>query len=709
MAWVGYKVDDEQKSVRSVAQAGFEQGYLERAAISWGENERGQGPTGLAIRTGQTQLAKNISTDPRLSPWREDALKHSYSSSIALPLKDKKEVLGALTIYSDEPDAFDEMEVTILDEMAADLSFGIVTLRNNIARAKAEGDLKASYAMLESTLEATADGIVVTSLTGDIIKYNQRFADIWNLPSPMGEFGNCDQLVGHVCTQVSDTSGFIERTHGMYEAPLAAFEDEFELKDGRIIQRIAQPHYMDGEVVGRVCSLRDITEQRKHESQLTYLANHDALTGLPNRNLLNDRLGQAIAYASRSKEQIALLFLDLDRFKLINDGLGHDFGDHVLIELAKRIPESLRNEDTVARMGGDEFVILLPGLKRAKDVAAVALKILNAIASPCSINGRELLLEASIGIALYPQDGDDAGTLLRHADAAMYSAKDHGGNSFKFYKDGIDVQVNRHLEIAGQLQMAIERNELMVYYQPQFDLERGRVTGAEALIRWQHPTMGMVSPVEFIPIAEESNLILKIGEWVAETVIKQCKAWQSEGLPLSSVAINIAARQFDYSDLPNILSTLINKYDLNSASLTLELELTEGMLMKHPEQVIQTLNELKAMNFSISIDDFGTGYSSLAYLKRFPINKLKIDRSFIKDTPDDLDDVAIASAIIVMAHELGMKVVAEGVETEAQLALLKTRGCDVIQGYLTGRPMTAQEFEALLKSGFCRKIFQIEG
>lgn len=699
MAWVGYKVDDEQKSVRVIAQAGFEQGYLEHAVITWAENERGQGSTGRAVCTGQIQIAKDFATDPRMAPWREDALKHGYRASIALPLKDKDTVFGALSVYSEVLDVFDDMEVSILDEMAADLSFGIITLRNNVARKKAERDLKASYSMLESTLESTADGIVVTSLTGNILKYNQRFKDVWRLPTTTDAISKCDQLVELVHGQLSDAHGFIERTHDMYEMPAAAFKDVIELKDGRVIERIGHPHYMDGEIVGRVCSLRDITEQRKHESQLTYLANHDALTGLPNRNLLSDRLHQAIAYASRLDDKIALLFIDLDRFKLINDSLGHDFGDYVLIELAKRISECLRDEDTVSRMGGDEFVILLPGLKREEYVVAVAHKLLETIARPCLINDRELLLEASIGVALYPRDGNDVGTLLKHADAAMYRAKDHGGNAFKFYKDELDAQVSRHFEIAGQLQNAIERNEFQMYYQPQFDLEQGKVTGAEALIRWQHPTMGMISPFEFIPIAEESNMVLKIGEWVAENVIRQCKAWQSEGLPLLSVAINISARQFDHSDIPRILSDLITRYDLNPALFTLELELTEGMLMKHPEHVIQTLNKLKAMNFDISIDDFGTGYSSLAYLKRFPIDKLKIDRSFVKDIPDDLDDVAIASAIIMMAHELGMKVVAEGVETEAQFALLKARGCDVIQGYLTGYPMTAQEFEALLRSG----------
>ena len=700
MAWVGYRVDDNQKTVRPMAQSGSDQGYLERAAISWGKSKRGRGPVGLAIRTGQIQVANNFSTDPNFSPWREEALKRDYNSGIALPLKNKEEVFGVLMIYSDESDAFDELEISNLDEMAADLSFGIITLRNNLAHAKAESDLKASYSMLESTLESTADGIVVTSLTGDILKYNQQFADIWNFSERLIKLSNCDQLMSCVSNQLIDVGGFIERTHEIYTTSSELVQDEFELKNRRIIQRIARPYYMEGEIVGRVCSLRDITEQRKYESQLTYLANHDALTGLPNRNLLNDRINQAISYASRLEEQFALVFLDLDSFKLINDGLGHDFGDHVLIKIAKRIQACLRNEDTVARMGGDEFVILLPGVKHDEDVAAVARNLLDAIALPCSIDTRELLLEASLGIALFPRDGDDAGALLMHADAAMYGAKDNGGNSFKFYKDGIDAQVNRHLEIAWHLQNAIDQNEFQVIYQPQFDFKSEKIIGAEALLRWQHPTMGVISPAEFIPIAEKSRVILKIGEWVAETVIKQCKAWQSEGIPLLSVAINISARQLEQSDLPEILATLLNKYDLNPNSFTLELELTEGMLMKHPEHIIQILNELKAMNFNISIDDFGTGYSSLAYLKKFPIDKLKIDRSFIKDIPDDLEDVAISSAIIVMAHELGMTVVAEGVETEEQFALLKARGCDMVQGYLTGHPMTVLELEAVIKQSF---------
>lgn len=697
MAWVGYKVDDEQQSVRPMAQAGFEQGYLEHAAISWGEGARGQGPCGLAIRTGQTQIVRDFSTESHLEPWREAALKRGFYSSIALPLKDRTGVFGTLSIYASNIDAFDEMELPLLEEMADDLSFGITTLRNQMAHAEAENALKTSLSLLETTLESTADAIVVTSLTGEIIRFNRKFAELWQVSPSFLTSSSCNGLLNCVSTLVQDATGFVERTQAMYEIPAITFTDAIELTDGRVIERIGQPHYRDGEIVGHVCSLRDITEQKRHESQLTYLAHHDGLTDLPNRTLFYDRTTQAIAHASRSEQECAVLFFDLDRFKLVNDSLGHNFGDLLLIEVAKRLPKYIREEDSFARMGGDEFAILLSNLNCNEDAAIVAFKLLEATKKPYRLNDRALMTSMSIGIALYPRDGQDATTLLKHADAAMYRAKESGGNTFKFYTNDMDAKISRHLEIAEQLQHALNRNEFQVYYQPQIEITSGRIIGTEALIRWQHPHLGMVSPAEFIPIAEESHVILSIGEWVIETVFAHCKAWQTAGLPHITIAINLSARQFDASDLPKILTGLIDKFDLEHSCCSLELEITEGMVMRNPEQAIETLLKLKAMHFNIAIDDFGTGYSSLAYLKRFPIDKLKIDRSFIKDTPGDQEDVAITRAIIVMAHELGMKVVAEGVETDAQLAFLSEHHCDVVQGYLTGRPMPVKEFEAFVK------------
>ncbi len=699
LAWVGYRGDNEAKSITPMAQRGFDDDYLTRATITWADDEFGRGPTGRAIRTGQTQFSRDVATDPNMAPWREVALHLGFRSTASFPLKAAGDTFGALTIYSERPDAFDEMEVHLLEEMTDDLSFGIATLRSTILRAKAERELSLSLSMLETTIEATADAIVVTSMTGQIERYNQKFADLWRLP-PVKDTSakTCHDLMTLIQSQVANAPDFADHTRAMYETPEAAFRDLIETIDGRVIERVGQPQYLDGHIVGRVCSLRDVTDQKEYERRLTYLANYDDLTGLPNRNLLSDRLTQAIAYAARMDQHVALLFLDLDRFKIVNDSLGHEYGDLLLKEVAKRLVAGVRDIDTVARMGGDEFVILLPEITHDEEIAVIAGNLLTSIAAPYAIAGRELLLGGSIGIALYPRDGTDAATLLKRGDAAMYRAKDQGGGVFRFFTSDIDTQINRHMEIAGQLQYAMERDELTLLYQPKFDIRTGRIVSAEALIRWNHPVLGLISPAEFIPIAEESKIILDIGTWVADSVFHQFKTWQENGVPLANVALNLSARQLDDPDLPRLLAQLATKHRLYGKIDGIELEITEGMMMRHPDQAIDTLHRLKAMDFGISVDDFGTGYSSLAYLKRFPIDTIKIDRAFISGTPDDIDDVAITRAIIVMAHELGLKVVAEGVETDEQLAFLTAHGCDMAQGYLIGRPMSVDALTALLRA-----------
>lgn len=696
MAWVGYRVEDEAQSVRPLAYAGCEEGYLKRTPISWGENQYGNGPTGLAIRTGKTQLARDIQTAPHFAAWREDAVARGYTASIALPLKIDGKTFGALMLYADTVDPFDEAELALLEEMAEDLSYGVMALRNDIARRQAEAQLDKSYSLLQAAIESTADGILVTALSGEIESYNQRFANMFGIAPDIMARRLGIKVADFIAHLTSNPQEFMATVRAINAIPEGAYHDFFDLKDGRTIERISQPQYLNGMVVGRVCCFRDISEQKNHESQLTYLATHDALTDLPNRNLLNDRLEQAVAHADRTQSLIAVLFFDLDRFKLINDSLGHDNGDVFLKLLSQRLPGCIREGDTVARMGGDEFVVLLPDLAHEEDAATVAHKLLDVVAAPYNIAGRELFSMASIGIALYPRDGGDAATLLKHADAAMYRAKESGGNCFQFFTGEINSLVQRQLDVASKLRYALERNELQVFYQPQYDLKAERITGAEALLRWRHPELGMVSPVEFIPVAEETGLIHSIGAWVVETVCAQQRAWQTAGMPEITVAINLSARQFDLPDLVDTFVKLLDKAGVSASCL--EIEITEGMVMKHPDRAIQILNELKAKGFAISIDDFGTGYSSLGYLKRFPINKLKIDRSFIMDITEDRDDAAITRAVIAMAHELRLKVVAEGVETGAQLDFLQQHGCDVVQGYLTGHPMQAHAFTEILAS-----------
>ena len=449
----------------------------------------------------------------------------------------------------------------------------------------------------------------------------------------------------------------------------------------------------------RQAIIRDITERKSYESQLERQANYDELTGLANRNLFQDRLNQALIFSRRHECGLAVLFIDLDNFKNINDSLGHDAGDALLTQVASRLTCSVREGDTVARLGGDEFVLLLSEIRAEDDVSAITQKLLKAMSAPFDIGGHELHITCSIGIASYPKDGKDRQTLLKNADAAMYRAKDLGRNNAQFYAAEMNVKAMERLMLESGLRHALERNEFLLHYQPQVDLRTGEITGMEALVRWQHPELGLVSPARFIPVAEESGLIVPLGEWVLRTACAQNKAWQRAGLKPISVAVNLSARQFRQPNLVEVVAGILRETELDPAHL--ELELTESLVMQNVEVTIATLDRLKAMGIKLSIDDFGTGYSSLSYLKRFPIHTLKIDQSFVRDITTDPSDAAIAKTIIAMAHELGLMVIAEGVETEEQKSFLQQRHCDEMQGFFFSKPVPATEFEILLREGRC--------
>lgn len=446
----------------------------------------------------------------------------------------------------------------------------------------------------------------------------------------------------------------------------------------------------DGRPIKMLGTVQDITERRAAEEQIQFLAYHDALTRLPNRLLIRDHFELAVATADRTHARVALLFLDLDGFKTINDSLGHDFGDATLKHVAGKLRESLRDTDTLSRQGGDEFLIVLPGVGDTDSISVIADKILGKVAEPFTIHGHALTLSASMGIAIYPGDGNDFDTLLKKADTAMYHAKEAGRNTYRFHTEQMNIDVEEHLRMLNGLRQALARGEFVLHYQPQTRLASGAVIGAEALLRWRHPELGMIPPGRFIPVAEDSGLIVRIGGWVLREACRQAVAWQRAGLPDIVIAVNLSALQFRHGDLEADVIRALTESGLAPAQL--ELELTESILIQDVENVVGRLQRLKSLGIKLSIDDFGTGYSSLSYLKRFNVDKLKIDQSFVRDMVDNPNDAAIVQAIIQMARSLNLKTIAEGVENEHQLALLRLQHCDEVQGYYFARPMPAEDF-----------------
>ena len=441
----------------------------------------------------------------------------------------------------------------------------------------------------------------------------------------------------------------------------------------------------------------DITEIKRYQEELEHQANHDALTGLANRNLLRDRLQQSLALAHRYERPFSLAFIDLDNFKLINNSLGHDIGDRLLKIVAERLVACVREGDTAARLGGDEFVLLVTEQEPDDSVYQIVQRVMAAISQPFLIDKREFKVTGSVGIASFPRDGEDADTLLRNADTAMYRAKDLGRNIFQLYSSEMNANFGERLTLETDLWNALERDEFVLHYQPKVDLKTGRIIGMEALLRWQHPARGMIPPGKFIPVAEESSLIVQIGKWVIREACRQNQAWQDDGLRYVPIAVNISARQLHDKDLVETVRTTLKSTRLRAEYL--EIELTESAVMLNADETINTMAVLRGMDVRISLDDFGTGYSSLSYLKRFPVTGLKIDQSFVRDIAYDPDDAAIVRAIIVVAQALMLDVTAEGVETVEQLEFLKAHGCGEAQGYYFARPVPASGMRALLERG----------
>ncbi len=649
-------------------------------------------PEGLpeaAARSGEAITAREGS-----ALWADSASRLGLQAAISLPLASERGVFGTLTIYASEPDVFDADEVALLKELAGDLAFGVQSLRTGRAFSEAEAGLM----LRNRALEVSRNGVMLCDAADPalpMIYVNPAFERItgYRLKEVLGR--NPVFLQGDDRDQPDRARLRSAINHGKDgTATLRNYR-----KDGSLFWNelfIAPVFDESGTLTHYVGIINDITERKRYQEQLEYQAQHDQLTGLPNRNLMQDRLEQALVYARRYHRTAAVLFLDIDHFKVINDTLGHGIGDQLLRVVAARLQDSARQGDTVARYGGDEFVLLLPDLEWIEDVNRLADRILTSVARPMEIDGHRLQVTVSIGATLFPRDGEDSVALLKNADAAMYRTKELGRNSIHFFTEDLNSRLMERLTLERQLRRAIEEQELRLYYQPQVEVTTGQLVGLEALVRWEHPELGLVSPTRFITLAEETGLILLLGERVLQKACEQLAAWRQQGLPRVAVAVNVSARQLADDLFVDKLERLLQQTGVEPEAL--ELELTESSVMDDPLEMLGRIRRLKELGVTIAIDDFGTGYSSLSHLKRFPFDKLKIDQSFVRDITSDPDDAAIALAVIGIAKSLKLRVIAEGVETEGQLRYLMHNGCDEVQGFLFGRPQPAEELTGLLAS-----------
>ena len=555
--------------------------------------------------------------------------------------------------------------------------------------------VEAQLHKLSLAVEHSPVSVMITDEKGTIEYVNPRFTEVTGFAANE-VFGKTPRILksGTTAPQVY---------HGLWQAITSGREWSGELQNrnrrGELFwesEKIAPIVDIKGKISHFVALKEDITERKNYQAELERQATRDSLTGLPNRSLLADRMTQALAQAHRSGHAAAVLMVDLDNFKLVNDSLGHATGDLLVKAVAERLSACVREGDTVARMGGDEFVLIMHHVRDETDVTAMMQRIVTSIGAPLSLEGRELHVTCSTGAAIYPKDGSSGEELLRNADTAMYRAKEQGRDSFRFYTADMNQRMMERLTLEAELRLALDRRQFTLHFQPQVDTVSGALIGAEALLRWSHAELGMIPPSRFIPLAEETGLIVPLGEWILREACAQSRRWQEAGLPALRLAVNISARQFRQKDFVGTVTRILAETGL-SADL-LELELTESMVMHNPDEAVKLLHELKRAGVHISLDDFGTGYSSLSHLKRFPIDVLKLDQSFVRGVLSDADDAAIARTVIGLGHSLNLRVIAEGVETEAQKAFLAAEKCDAMQGYLFSRPLPATAFAALLQS-----------
>jgi len=615
-------------------------------------------------------------------------------SLLVAPVMTKDRVIGAMVFYEfSKQFEFGEEHLDFARKLAASVSLALENAELYQALQKSRKLSENRFVELQTIYETAPVGLCFIDRNTRYVKINRRLAEMNNVP--------IEQTIGRTVREVIADEAAASKIESFCNRAIETGRPVENVETTRKTKKSVLTdlaHYypvrdQTGAVVGVNIVVQDITDRKRMEEEIRHMAQHDALTGLPNRRLFIDILHVELAQARRHRTKLAILFLDLDRFKEINDTLGHEAGDKLLKEVSERFRGITRESDTVARIGGDEFNMLLADLGRIEDVSDIAVKIVDSLRKPIAIGEHELHVTTSAGISIYPDDSDDSETLLRYADIAMYHAKESGRNTFRFYNPSINVKTIERMKLESWLGQTIRRGELSVLYQPQIDIKSKKISYAEALVRWNHPERGLLEPCDFIPLAEETGFITSIDEWVLGTACSQAAAWKKAGLENFCVGVNLSARQFQSPVLVNMIASILTETGLPPGCL--DLEVTESTAMSDVEQSASQLRELREMGVHISIDDFGTGYSSLNYLKKLPIERLKIDKSFIQDIVKDSDDRAIIGAVTSMAHKMGIKTVAEGVETEAQLAFLRHSECDEAQGFLFSRPVAANEFRKL--------------